>query len=174
MNDLNFASFPRIRAVRAALETCDALDVACDVRITAAIQASSGVVETLNGDGELHPVGDSEAARPFDHRYVLDVDGNSFSARFVSFLASNSVALKFSGGIEQFFTSWLEPDTHFVAIDHTFSDLTDQLRSLRSNKSHAEWMAAQASRFAHNYLDVEFVDRFMVSALYRLNKHFKR
>jgi hypothetical protein len=56
------------------------------------------------------------------HKYLIDVDGNSFSGRYRDFLLSNSLPLKAT-----LFREWhdarLVPWKHFVPVDNRFLDL---------------------------------------------------
>lgn len=44
----------------------------------------------------------------WQYKYLLDLDGMSYSGRFMSFLASDSVPVK-STVYEEFFSEWIEP-----------------------------------------------------------------
>jgi hypothetical protein len=44
----------------------------------------------------------------WQYKYLLDIDGMSYSGRFMSFLASDSVPVK-STMYEEFFGDWIEP-----------------------------------------------------------------
>ncbi|RDA83649.1 hypothetical protein CP532_4658 [Ophiocordyceps camponoti-leonardi (nom. inval.)] len=58
----------------------------------------------------------------FRNKFLIDVDGNSFSARFRTFLQSSSLPLKAT-----VYSEWhddrLVPWLHFVPLDNTFRDL---------------------------------------------------
>lgn len=58
------------------------------------------------------------------YKYLLDLDGMSYSGRFMSFLASGSVPLK-STIYEEFYTDWIEPWSvvwgRFVSAPHCFA-----------------------------------------------------
>jgi hypothetical protein len=71
---------------------------------------------------------DSES-RPFRYRFVLDIDGNSYSGRFYRFLASHSVPLKVS-----IFREWhderLVPWLHYIAVSQSMNELPELMRFL--------------------------------------------
>ncbi|CAM1508907.1 Fc.00g026460.m01.CDS01 [Cosmosporella sp. VM-42] len=60
--------------------------------------------------------------KQYNYKFLPDVDGNSFSARFRSFLRSTSLPLKAT-----IYAEWhddrLVPWLHFVPLDNTFQDL---------------------------------------------------
>ena len=65
-----------------------------------------GGLEALERDhrfGETVPLG-----KHWTYKYLIDMDGMSYSGRFLSFLASDSVPLK-STVYEEFFSDWIQP-----------------------------------------------------------------
>jgi hypothetical protein len=44
----------------------------------------------------------------WSYKYVLDLDGNSYSARFMAFLASDSAVVK-STVYQEYFSDWIQP-----------------------------------------------------------------
>ena len=53
--------------------------------------------------GESVPLG-----KHWTYKYLIDMDGMSYSGRFLSFLASDSVPLK-ATVYEEFFSDWIQP-----------------------------------------------------------------
>ncbi|KAJ3718809.1 hypothetical protein C8R42DRAFT_554633, partial [Lentinula raphanica] len=49
----------------------------------------------------------------WQYKYLLGLDGMSYSGQFMSFLPSDSVPLK-STVYEEFFSEWIEPWLHFI------------------------------------------------------------
>ncbi|RYP02583.1 hypothetical protein DL765_010725 [Monosporascus sp. GIB2] len=70
----------------------------------------------------FHPVDKVPMEQQFQQKFIPDVDGNSFSARFRALLLSTSLPLKAT-----IYTEWhddrLQPWLHFVPLDNTFQDL---------------------------------------------------
>lgn len=70
----------------------------------------------------FHQVNSMPMKDQYQYKFLPDVDGNSFSARFRGFLRSTSMPLKAS-----IYTEWhddrLVPWVHFVPLDNTFQDL---------------------------------------------------
>ncbi|ODV90380.1 glycosyltransferase family 90 protein [Tortispora caseinolytica NRRL Y-17796] len=58
----------------------------------------------------------------FQNKYLLDVDGNSFSGRYLSFLKSNSLPFK-ATIFQEWHDSRLIPWVHYVPIDSRLNDL---------------------------------------------------
>lgn len=162
--------FPRVRAVREAHRFCNSTALlACDMHFTAVIQAVGPVDAAFAADSVLRTVGD-RTIEPFKHSFVLDVDGNSFSARLVSFLVSRSVVVRLVSGITQFFTRWLRPDYHFHAVALDASNMSVVLQRVASlNRSSHEQMSARASLFAQRYLSLDFSSRYMHALLTQMS-----
>ncbi|KAK4700780.1 hypothetical protein P7C70_g5464, partial [Phenoliferia sp. Uapishka_3] len=57
-----------------------------------------------------------------DHRFVLDIDGNAYSARFRTHLESNQVPLK-STRYPEWYSDRIEPWLHYVPLREDYSDL---------------------------------------------------
>jgi hypothetical protein len=66
------------------------------------------------------------------YRYVLDIDGNSYSGRFYRFLASRSVPLKVS-----IFREWhderLVPWLHYIPVSQSLEELPELMMFLATN-----------------------------------------
>jgi Glycosyl transferase family 90 len=65
-----------------------------------------GGLEALERDhrfGDTVPLG-----KHWTYKYLIDMDGMSYSGRFLSFLASDSVPIK-STVYEEFFSDWIQP-----------------------------------------------------------------
>ena len=75
-----------------------------------------------------------------------------------------------SGGIEQFFTSWLTAGEHYIELDRDFGNLELELDRLRKNPKEAERIAEAGRQAAADFLDVEFLDLFMMRLMQRLYK----
>ena len=61
--------------------------------------------------------------RNFEHRYLYDIEGNSFSSRLSQFLASGSVVCKAAPLWEEHYSHWLRPWEHYIPMDPGFTDL---------------------------------------------------
>jgi hypothetical protein len=60
-------------------------------------------------------------AEQFNHKFVPDIDGNSFSGRYLGFLRSTSLTIK-STLWKEWHDSRLVPWKHFVPMDNRYSD----------------------------------------------------
>ncbi|KAJ3981409.1 hypothetical protein F5890DRAFT_1575133 [Lentinula detonsa] len=56
------------------------------------------------------------------YKYLLDLDGMSYSGRFMAFLASDSVPIK-STVYEEFFGEWIEPWLHYIPLSAGYEEI---------------------------------------------------
>jgi hypothetical protein len=82
---------------------------------------------------EIAELGPAEEA--WAHKYVLDIDGNGYSGRFLRLLMSNSVPVKMTV-FREWIDDWIIPWVHYIPArpDQEFSDLPEILRFLTSNR----------------------------------------
>ena len=83
-----------------------------------ATESYPGGEEALERDhrfGDTVPLG-----RHWSYKYLIDMDGMSYSGRFLAFLASDSVPLK-STVYEEFFSDWIQP--WYATSVFAYSDL---------------------------------------------------
>ncbi|PPQ79009.1 hypothetical protein CVT25_002318 [Psilocybe cyanescens] len=70
-----------------------------------------------------HRFGDSvPLGRHWAYKYLIDMDGMSYSGRFMSFLASDSVPIK-STVYDEFFTDWIQPWVHFIPLSSSYKEI---------------------------------------------------
>jgi hypothetical protein len=111
------------------------------------------------------PIEGKPMAEQYRYKFLPDVDGNSFSARFRGFMLSTSLPLKAT-----IYAEWhddrLMPWLHFVPLDNTFQDLYGVLDYLadgdevvRTGKKTvgkgdlaARWIAAQGKEWGEKVL----------------------
>ncbi|KAG6873384.1 hypothetical protein C0995_016194 [Termitomyces sp. Mi166 len=56
------------------------------------------------------------------YKYLVDIDGMGYSARFMAFLASGSVPLK-ATVYQEFFEGWIQPWVHYIPLSDTYSEI---------------------------------------------------
>ncbi|KAJ3817769.1 hypothetical protein F5880DRAFT_1492406 [Lentinula raphanica] len=56
------------------------------------------------------------------YKYLLDLDGMSYSGRFMAFLASDSVPVK-STVYEEYFSDWIEPWLHYIPLSSGYEEI---------------------------------------------------
>ncbi|KAF9555502.1 hypothetical protein CPC08DRAFT_642752 [Agrocybe pediades] len=93
-----------------------------DTAFVKAVSAASypGGQKALEAD---HRFGDSvPLGRHWAYKYLIDLDGMSYSGRFMAFLASDSVPIK-STVYEEYFTDWIQPWVHFIPLSSSYKEI---------------------------------------------------
>ncbi|KAH6908162.1 glycosyl transferase family 90-domain-containing protein [Coprinopsis sp. MPI-PUGE-AT-0042] len=68
------------------------------------------------------------------YRYIIDIDGNSWSSRFKRLITSNSLVFK-STIYEEWFSDRVEPWLHYIPVQVDYSDLLDIIYFFRGDPS---------------------------------------
>jgi hypothetical protein len=157
----NFERFHRERVNALAQASSDVFDVA----FTAAIQCDPGECEVLRSTYRFESRAPME--RNFEHKYLLDVDGNTFSGRFFSFLYSGSLVFK-ATIFKEHFERWLKPYEHYIPIEMDFSDLEDKVKWAMRHDAEAKRMAENAKAFALEHLHDDQADCYLFLLLLEL------
>ncbi|KAI0062544.1 hypothetical protein BV25DRAFT_1870300 [Artomyces pyxidatus] len=56
------------------------------------------------------------------HKYLLDLDGMSYSGKFFAFLASDSAVIK-SSIYQEFFSDWIQPWLHYIPLSPSYGEI---------------------------------------------------
>jgi len=103
--------------------TLPAKDVNNDIMDVAFVSA---VGTYPGGESELrkyHRFADSvPLGRHWSYKYLIDLDGMSYSGRFMALLASDSAVLK-STVYKEFFSDWIQPWLHYIPISSSYSEI---------------------------------------------------
>lgn len=85
-------------------------------------------------------------------RYLIDVEGNGYSARVKFFLFSKRVLFLQSRPYKEWYYQDLKPWTHFVPIRHDLSDLDEKLQIIKNDPKLEEEICNNAFDFAQKNL----------------------
>ncbi|KAJ7215985.1 glycosyl transferase family 90-domain-containing protein [Mycena pura] len=133
----NYISFPRFKVV----ELSQQHPALIDARITALYEYfcrtelgcdKDELKEKYNITGENAPREDV-----YQYQYVLDVDGNAFSGRFLGLLKSGSLVFK-STLFTEYFSQWLRPFVHYIPVRADLADLLQRIEWARANPLEAK------------------------------------
>ncbi|KAK1234227.1 hypothetical protein PQX77_002578 [Marasmius sp. AFHP31] len=84
------------------------------------IESYPGGLKAMRRD---HKFGDSvPLGKHWSYKYLLDLDGMSYSGRFMAFLASDSVPIK-NTVYEEFFSDWIQPWVHFIPLSTSYKEI---------------------------------------------------
>ncbi|KAJ7836883.1 glycosyl transferase family 90-domain-containing protein [Mycena olivaceomarginata] len=162
----NYLSFPRFRLIDLASRPENRDKGLFDVRITqwhewhctdncdaAAIRAAYNITD--------ESVPREEA---YGYKYLLDVDGNSFSGRYLGLLRSGGLVFK-STAFAEFFTPWLVPYEHFIPVRPDLADLPAKIEWARANDAEAHRIQETGRLFAEQVLTDAQNDCYWFAAL---------
>ncbi|KAF8624337.1 hypothetical protein AX17_007165 [Amanita inopinata Kibby_2008] len=74
-------------------------------------------MEAAHRFGDAVPLG-----QHWSYRYLVDLDGMSYSGRFMAFLASDSVPIK-STVYKEFYSDWIQPWVHFIPLSTSYKEI---------------------------------------------------
>lgn len=90
----------------------------------------------------------------YRHRFLIDLDGNSYSGRFMTQLRSQATVLKMSQ-FKEWFDERLVPWVHYVPVSLSMEELPEIMRYLSltpEGEQIAQKIALQGRRWAHSVL----------------------
>ena len=116
------------------------------------VDGSSGCVEAIPLT-QAPRVSESEW---WKHKYLLQLDGHTFSNRLQALLLSNSLVLKQESEYVEYYYRALRRWEHYVPIMSTSADdVLDILPNLTKSDEYAQAIAKRGQEFAHNNLHVD-------------------
>ncbi|KAJ7461187.1 glycosyl transferase family 90-domain-containing protein [Mycena latifolia] len=149
----NYKAFPRFRLIDLASAPENQRKGLFDVRITEWHEGhctddcdADAIRAEYNITGETAP---REEAYGF--KYLLDVDGNTFSGRYLGLLRSGGLVFK-STAFAEFFTPWLVPYEHFIPVRPDLADLPAKIEWARANDAEAHRIQEAGRVFAERVL----------------------
>ncbi|KAF7306225.1 CAP10 domain-containing protein [Mycena indigotica] len=110
----------------------------------------------------------TEVKRPreevYKYKYLMDVDGNSFSGRYIGLLKSGSLVFK-STVFTEFFSQWLVPFEHYIPVLPDLSDLLDKIEWAKNNDAEARAIQKAGKEFAERVLTDGQMDCYFALAM---------
>ncbi|KAJ7043289.1 glycosyl transferase family 90-domain-containing protein [Mycena alexandri] len=145
----NYRHFPRFRLIELARNHSELIDA----RMTAFAETlcttdcdRDGIIEEYNIEGPPAP-----KEEVYRFKYLLDVDGNTFSGRYLDLLRSGSLVFK-STAFEEYFSDWLRPYEHYIPVRPDLSDLAAKVEWARQNDAEARVIQARGMEFAQRVI----------------------
>ncbi|KAH7883119.1 glycosyltransferase family 90 protein [Phlebopus sp. FC_14] len=91
-----------------------------DVAFVSAVGTYPGGEETLR---QMHRFADAvPLGKHWSYKYLVDLDGMSYSGRFMAFMASGSAVIK-STVYREYFSDWLQPWLHYIPLSSSYSEI---------------------------------------------------
>ncbi|KAJ7759357.1 glycosyl transferase family 90-domain-containing protein [Mycena maculata] len=149
----NYHAFPRFKLLDIARGHGDIMDVAISAFYEWFCQLDGCDAAAIKAEYNI-----TGAAAPreegYGYKYVFDVDGNSFSGRYLGLLKSGSLVFK-STLFTEYFDGWLQPFVHYIPVLPDLSDLVARIEWARAHDAEARAIQ-RAGR--------EFVERVITDA----------
>ncbi|KAJ7096843.1 glycosyl transferase family 90-domain-containing protein, partial [Mycena epipterygia] len=158
----NYHHFARFKLADMAREHPDLMDVAI-----------TRFAETLCEEGcdraavlaEYNITGNSQPREDlYRYKYVIDVDGTTFSGRFLGLLRSGSLVFK-STLFEEYFNDWLRPFEHYVPVKADLSDLVQQITWANEHPDEARLIQQRGMEMARRVLTDDQNDCYFSAVL---------
>ncbi|KAJ7255643.1 glycosyl transferase family 90-domain-containing protein [Mycena rebaudengoi] len=98
-------------------------------------------------------IGENRAPREdaYNYKYLLDVDGNTFSGRYLGLLRSGGLVFK-STAYTEFFAPWLRPYEHYIPVRLDLSDLLEKIQWAIDNDDEAHAIMERGRAVAERVL----------------------
>ncbi|KAJ6527546.1 glycosyl transferase family 90-domain-containing protein [Mycena sp. CBHHK59/15] len=145
----NHHKFSRFRLVKIAQNHSDLLDA----KMTGFFQwhctfdcDREPIIKEYNIGG-----GSSPREEVYKYKYLLDVDGNTFSGRYLGLLRSGSLVFK-STAFEEYFNDWLRPYEHYIPVKPDLSDLVEKVEWAIAHDDEARLIQEVGTQFAQRVL----------------------
>ncbi|KAF7363135.1 CAP10 domain-containing protein [Mycena venus] len=100
----------------------------------------------------------------YKYKYAIDVDGTTFSGRFLGLLRSGSLVFK-STLFEEYFNDWLRPYEHYVPVLADLSDLVEKIEWANANPDEARLIQQKGLEVARRVLTDDQNDCYLYASL---------
>ncbi|KAJ6584868.1 glycosyl transferase family 90-domain-containing protein [Mycena capillaripes] len=145
----NYHKFPRFRLVDIARNHSDLIDA----KMTRF--AESHCTEDCDRD---HIISEYDITGPqspkeevYKYKYLLDVDGNTFSGRYLGLLKSGSLVFK-STVFDEYFDDWLRPYEHYVPVLPDLSDVIEKIEWAIAHEAEARLIQETGKLFTERVM----------------------
>ncbi|KAJ7617371.1 glycosyl transferase family 90-domain-containing protein [Roridomyces roridus] len=100
----------------------------------------------------------------YSYKYAVDVDGETFSGRFLGLLRSGSLVFK-ATIFEEYFNGWLKPFEHYIPVKADLSDLVQQVKWANENPVEARLIQLRGLEAARRLVTDEQSDCYFSAVL---------
>ncbi|KAK7048283.1 CAP10 domain-containing protein [Favolaschia claudopus] len=97
------------------------------------------------------------------YKYLLDIDGNTFSGRFLMWLKSGSLVFKLTA-FEEYFNNWIRPYEHYIPVTDV-DDLVEKVKWAISHESEARRIQEAGKMFTERIMTDEQNDCYFAAVL---------
>ncbi|KAF7332704.1 CAP10 domain-containing protein [Mycena kentingensis (nom. inval.)] len=163
-NYSNYHAFPRFRLATLAKEHPDLINA----HITTFAETLCLPENGCDRDAIIAEFEINEAGAPreevYAFKYAMDVDGTTFSGRFLSLLRSGSVVFK-ATSFAEYFNDWLLPYEHYIPVRPDLSDLVEKLHWAEANPEAARLIQLRGKELATRVMRDDQNDCYYLAVL---------
>ncbi|KAL7418191.1 glycosyl transferase family 90-domain-containing protein [Mrakia frigida] len=115
-----------------------------------------------------YPLGEKQSwQHAYQYKYLFDIDGNTFSGRFIGLLMGGSLVFK-STIWQEFFTPWLKPYVHYVPVLPDLSDLYEKIEWAQRSPIEARRIALAGREMARRVITDDQLDAYTYAVMLEL------
>ncbi|KAJ7479480.1 glycosyl transferase family 90-domain-containing protein [Mycena latifolia] len=158
----NYRHFARFKLADLAREHPDLMDVAITRFAETLCEEGcnrTAVIEQYGITGDSQP-----REELYRFKYAVDVDGTTFSGRYLGLLRSGSLVFK-STAFEEYFNDWLRPFEHYVPVKADLSDLAERIRWANAHPDEARLIQQRGLEVARRVLTDDQNDCYFLAVL---------
>ncbi|KAJ7907556.1 glycosyl transferase family 90-domain-containing protein [Mycena leptocephala] len=155
----NYHHFPRFKLIDIGRQHPDLMDVAI-TRFAETLCEEGCDRDAVWTEYDITGVGQPREDL-YGYKYVVDVDGTTFSGRFLGLLRSGSLSTLF----EEYFNDWLRPFEHYVPVLPDLSDLVQKIEWANANPDEARLIQQRGLEAARRVLTDDQNDCYMFAVL---------
>ncbi|KAJ7174826.1 glycosyl transferase family 90-domain-containing protein [Mycena filopes] len=147
----NYHNFTRFKLVKLSQAHSDLVDAKmtsfADELCGDAVECDRDtIIAQYNISGPSSPREDE-----YQYKYLLDVDGMSFSGRYLGLLRSGSLVFK-ATVFEEYFNDWLRPFEHYIPVLPDLSDLLEKMEWAMENDEEARVIQERGREMAQRVM----------------------
>jgi len=158
----NYRKFPRFRLVDIARNHSDIIDAKmtkfAETHCTTDCDRDA-IINEYDINGPQSPKEDI-----YKYKYLLDVDGNTFSGRYLGLLKSGSLVFK-STVFDEYFNDWLRPYEHYIPVHADLSDLVEKIEWAMAHEDEARLIQETGKLFAERIMTDSQNDCYFAAVL---------
>ncbi|KAJ7644032.1 glycosyl transferase family 90-domain-containing protein [Roridomyces roridus] len=158
----NYHKFPRFRLIDLARTHKDLMEVKmtrfAETHCTTDCDRD-GIIAEYDITGPQSPKEDV-----YKFKYLLDVDGNTFSGRFLGLMESGSLVFK-STVFDEYFNDWLRPYEHYIPVMPDLSDLVEKIQWAIDHDEEARLIQERGKQFTQRLMTDSQNDCYFAAVL---------
>ncbi|KAJ7138127.1 glycosyl transferase family 90-domain-containing protein, partial [Mycena epipterygia] len=158
----NYHTFTRFKLVDFARQNSDLIDVAMTTfanELCGSECDRETIIHEYNITGNGAP-----REEEYMYKYLLDVDGTTFSGRYLGLLRSGSLVFK-ATVFEEYFNDWLRPFEHYIPVLPDLSDLMEKLEWAISHDAEARMIQERGREISQRLMTDEQNDCYFFAVL---------